>query len=295
MLTPDGIRPEAWAHVLECVYCVGKCQEWACLDEKRRRGEVKTLGAVLALLGTCRVVYGEVAEVFYDTVAVRVALGPGMQMHGSPAVLGLLERVRSVRVVCDVRERWERVLRRVFVRSATFSRARELVLEFPEEFTLQSLPLWYCLLRCWVVRGRLPELKTMRLVAAGMDGTWPRGFDSELHQLRSYVEKMLLDFARPHITVDVVAPRAAPVSDSPFCLSRSFWVKGRPVGRRWVESWVSLPTPFFTTTPYRCFWGAVLLTDLTCTGAVDGSFSQRAEERCQDDAQAGDSVVSGRV
>ena len=240
MLTADGIRPAAWRHIAECAYCIRKCSWWACTDGARAEREVEALGTVLALLGTCRAVYGEVARVFYDRVVFRVRAGDAAA-NADPAVVRLLGRVGRVRVVCE-EVGWRKgpepaqgCLARV-----RFGRVRELALELPEEADCGQRRYKFL---CDCLCGRqLPRLSAVRLVAAWAAGTGPGEGEGKVYELKHLMEGMLVQFERPDATVDVVKPRLDSGSVSPFCMSlavqaRERWNWEKDRSDRW--SWVS--------------------------------------------------------
>ena len=201
------------------------------MDGERFNREVEALKTVLALLGTCRAVYGEVAALFYDTVVFRVLAGDP-ETNRDPRVVRLLGRVRRVRVVCDETKVWRLEPRAKCLAGVRFSRARELALELPDKADRSHLP--YKFLCDCLLERQLPKLSAVRVVAAWADGTWPRDGDSKAYELKHLAEGMLVQFTRPDVTVDVVEPRLAPGSDSPFCLSRAVYARDQ---RNWEEGW----------------------------------------------------------
>jgi hypothetical protein len=211
LVQPDGIHSVLPSHNRGCACC---CNNEGCLrradeDESWVEGPVLTLRAVLALMGTCRLFYAEVAEMFYGRVIFRV-LWSEFPFRESPALLRLLRDVRRLRLVWDGWGGWPRWgdpwkvdvdLRGEHIANVEAPRVREFAVECPRGPELLSVAR-YLLGHLLPICG-MPDVSVLQFIPRPAPAwLWcPKSGEELLLQLNA-----LGVYTTRSVAIDVVAP-----------------------------------------------------------------------------------------
>lgn len=172
LVRPNPIHPEMQRnHWRACRFC---CRAPACqeLDRVMEAGR-EALKSVLALMGACRAVYGDVVEVFYRGVMFRMHWVDfaWLTIHRSPVATPLLSAARRLCLVWDLADGpicgWQEVERATL--ELETSCLRELVVEASKLEPLESY-----LLTVRMSRGTMPGQSEVRGLENWRIGSWYR-------------------------------------------------------------------------------------------------------------------------
>ncbi|KAK4118937.1 hypothetical protein N657DRAFT_323113 [Parathielavia appendiculata] len=199
LLPEDQLAPVARYHVRGCGFCCsnGECRAQADAEKARREGGIEALATVMGLMGTCRVLYAEVSDVFYARVMFRVRW-MDLIYGWKTGVTALLRSVRRLLVY----ESWILEKDVPALLRLEMPRLRQLVVDFPRCPGMVG-DLCHLLVQ-WVAKNPMPELRVLRFLYRYQYQDW-FGCAHSLGKLKQELDSILDAFVSEPVDVGVLA------------------------------------------------------------------------------------------